>query len=257
MRNITQITWNAYSIPHQGDSPEENEDAFSPELQQQIFTAQAQLTCAVADGATQTSFSRAWARFLVQKAAGMVPSEDLTGLLSAAQTDWKEMVSGINLPWHAEEKVRQGAFATLLWLGILPSGRMGKTGGTWKAAAVGDTCIFQFRRNEWVTMFPRLASFHNSPVLLSSQIQCNARILECMPDHMMEGTWMPGDEFLIMTDAAAAWLCCELENHRVEDLRPVWQQMLQTQESFVGWVEGQRLERKIKDDDTTVVWIRL
>ncbi|MDO8971463.1 MAG: hypothetical protein Q7U74_12290, partial [Saprospiraceae bacterium] len=160
--DLRPVTWKAYSMPHQGNSPEENEDAFSPEIQQQVFTMQAQLTCAVADGATQTSFSRAWARLLVQKAASMVPTYDLTELLSAAQADWKGMVSRINLPWHAEEKVRQGAFATLLWLGILdlqvpgyvstspflPSNRLGRSGGSWKAVAVGDTCLFQFRKNE-------------------------------------------------------------------------------------------------------------
>jgi hypothetical protein len=257
MRNLAQVTWTAYTIPHHGNHPDENEDAFSPEIRHQVFTAQAHLTCAVADGATQTSFSRAWARLLVQKAVDLLTADDLSELLSAAQADWHAMINGINLPWHAEEKVRQGAFSSLLWLGILPSGRAGKSGGSWKSAAVGDTCVFQFRNNELVTMFPRLESFHNSPVLLSSQAQRNSRILDSVTDYLMEGTWNPGDEFIIMTDAAAAWLSCQLENQTIEELRSTWHQFMQTQESFEGWVEGQRLDGKIKDDDTTIVWIRL
>jgi serine/threonine protein phosphatase PrpC len=109
------------SVPKLGNNESENEDAYrlirspkkGPELRE--------LRCAMADGATQASFSRFWAQLLVDNAVktGYVPSENkLKAIIDRSALELEKKVHEINLPWYAIEKAKRGAFSSFLWLSI-------------------------------------------------------------------------------------------------------------------------------------------
>ena len=69
----------------------------------------------------------------------------------------------MELPWYAEIKREQGAFATLLGLGVrAPTGQ--RRGG-WRAVAVGDSCLMHIREGRCLLSFPvqKSADFNNEP----------------------------------------------------------------------------------------------
>jgi hypothetical protein len=284
-RPALRLRWTTLSVQKYGNRPAENEDAVQPGPGQGVYAGPAGFASAMADGATQTSFAGLWARLLVEEVvregdsqtegagkndperAGLKPAQvqpiqpALAPPIQRAQARWMRELAGLELPWHAEEKVRLGAFSSLLGFWVQPPGRSARSGGTWRAAAVGDTCLVQFRRNRLLLSFPLGASamFNNSPVLLSSNPQRNALILQDEARCWTAGAWLPGDEFLLMTDALAAWCLRELERgsaplvcllaHCLNAPDP--------QAGFAAWVAQQRAAGALKNDDTSLMWIGL
>src|SRR4051812_4149996 len=128
-----------FSIQKGGNAPEENEDAAWPEE-----STEYEETCvcvAVADGATECVFARRWARELVSTVgSGKLSPYDLQAGFPELRASWHEWLAGKQLAWYAEEKARQGTFAALLAL-ELTTDETG-TGGQWRTAAVGDSCLF-------------------------------------------------------------------------------------------------------------------
>ncbi|MEE8143741.1 MAG: hypothetical protein V3T77_11615, partial [Planctomycetota bacterium] len=159
-----ETTATAYWVPKLGNSEKEYEDAYGLNVEQGHF--------AVADGASESSFAREWARLLVEKFVAGPPagSQDLSEWVKPVQQSWgKANTSTKELPWYAVEKAKTGAFATLLGLSI------DSATGTWRSLAVGDSCAFLVRENQIVWAFPNVHSsqFHNRPLLLSSRDRSN------------------------------------------------------------------------------------
>ena len=107
-----------------GNSADEYEDAFWPreavvEQETDCFR------CAVADGATETSFSALWANMLVRQWGEGTPGLSAFGkALPRLRSLWHREVAAKPLPWYAEEKVRSGAFSSLLGVTLLRAGRL-------------------------------------------------------------------------------------------------------------------------------------
>src|SRR5258708_5479570 len=101
------LDWHVFHLPKRGHAPEEYEDALAADLALGRF--------ALADGASESSFAAAWARLLVE---GFVTAsgQPWRGLdwLPALRQRWVETVEALSLPWYAEIKREEGAFATLL-----------------------------------------------------------------------------------------------------------------------------------------------
>ncbi len=177
-------------LPKAGSRAEEYEDAFA-------FSAEGTwpFRAAVADGATESAFARRWAE---QLARGYMASGGWTAL-PAWQEAWRQAVAARAeaLPWYAEAKAAEGAFAAALGLTL-------EDGGTWRATAVGDCCLFHLRdggeeRLRWPLAAPD--AFGSRPALLPSRPE------RAMPAlRTCAGTYGPGDAFLLATDAVAAWL---------------------------------------------------
>ncbi len=83
---------------------------------------------------------------------------------------WAAEVMGLELPWYAEAKREQGAFATFLGVQVRrPS--PGRPAMTWRAVAVGDSCLLRLRRGGGLLRsFPMQKStdFGNQPRLIGS-----------------------------------------------------------------------------------------
>ena len=238
--------------PKGGSADSEYEDAFWPRTAKEAKVAD--FRCAVADGATETSYSAIWAKQLVRyfcKESSNVPFDGAS--LRQLQRRWSAIVRRRPLPWYAEEKVHLGAFAAVLGLILYDGACAGRGNGNWQAVAIGDSCLVQVRGDAVLARFPLAASaaFSNRPHLLSSNPAHNSRIV----DHLqkMDGTWQSGDAFYLMTDALAFWFIRE-----VEDRRRPWSILrdLGTRDEpkpFREWVESLRAERAIRNDDVTLL----
>src|SRR5262249_29703926 len=132
------IDYRVFWTQKQGCSPEEYEDAFAP---REPFTGEVeQFRCAVCDGATETSFSGLWADILAQ--AYVAENDNL----AEHRATWSKTLSGKELPWYAEQKLSDGAFAAISGLEISErTTRSGVRQIRWSARSLGDCCVFQVR----------------------------------------------------------------------------------------------------------------
>lgn len=231
--------WRAYALPKRGHSAGEYEDAWAADADAGRF--------AVADGASESSFAGAWALRLVE--AFVDPPADASDAdwLAAPQRRWAAEVDPLSLPWYAEEKRGAGAFAAFCGLHVMP----GDDGGAWHAVAVGDSCCFQVRGGELAAAFPvgRSADFGNVPALVGSRPAARAAYERQRVER--HGVWLPGDRFLLVTDAVAQWFLAGHESgakpwEEVERLSGV-------DEEFAVWVEGLRARGGLRNDDVTLV----
>ncbi len=256
-----EIIWQSHTLAKDGNCQEENEDAFSPNGNS-AFSGEEPFICALADGATRTSFSSLWANLLVKSLAD--PYLGLTdSAVSTAQKEWSQTINEMKLPWHAEEKVKQGSFSTLLWFRVTPNPKeSGEPGGPWEATAVGDSCLFQIRNEELITKYPiaRSEDFANNPILISSIPERNQQIWETLSDKATRGTWSPGDQFLLMTDALACWFMRKTEqgNMPIQKLFCALQQPeVSDQSGFEKLILELRDSKAIKNDDTSLIYITI
>src|SRR5437660_9780190 len=96
--------WHAFHLPKRGHAAEEYEDALAADPATGRF--------AIADGASESSFAAAWARLLAEGFVGASgkPWRDLDWL-DPLRRRWADAVDGLSLPWYAEMKREEGAFA--------------------------------------------------------------------------------------------------------------------------------------------------
>lgn len=195
-----------------GNAEREYEDAFWPSrpLNRQKSRS---LRFAIADGATETSFSRIWAKQLVQAfcSGSGGACADVIARLPDLQRRWLLGVSRRPLPWYAEAKIEAGAFAALLGLQLSADEVAGNNGGAWEAVAVGDCCLAHMRGDTVVEFFPitQSQSFNSRPILLSSNPAYNSSAAQHLS--AIRGRWLSEDGFYLMTDALATWFLSQVE----------------------------------------------
>jgi len=241
-KDLLNLRWHAFSAAKAGNTPEEYEDALAGDPAARRF--------AVADGATESSFAAAWARLLVEGfiAAAGKPWRNLDWIAPLRQR-WASQVDALVLPWFAEAKREEGAFATLLGLAFRPP--RDSHLGTWRAVAVGDCSLFRTRRSRLLTAFPLVAStaFNNRPRLLGS------RPAAPPPLEQAAGRWRPGDRFLLMSDALAQWFLERMEK-KADPLGEIATLLSgpSPRTAFPGWI-GERRHQGLRNDDITLVII--
>ena len=244
----------AFWLPKEGSTKSEYEDAFFP-LKERNYPIAKRPRFAIADGATEASFSRLWARLLVcgfvRQRLGLPPTPEQ---LKPMQERWKSKVSGKSLAWYAEEKLAYGAFAALLGLEFSEVHEETETVRTWKATAAGDCCLVHVRADDIIGAFPigDSALFNNRPDLLGSMTAANGPEKELVKT--LYGTWGCDDAFFLMTDALACWFFKDREagNKPWIVLRNL---DTQGQVSFHEFVTGLRNSKAMKNDDVTLLRI--
>ena len=162
MQKKSAPPWQTFTLPKRDNSVEEYEDACAGDPVAGRF--------AVADGTSESSFANVWAKLLVEGyARPPTRNREEENWLAPLRRQWSAVVDNRELDWYGEEKREQGAFATFLSLRITPSAE--ELGGTWKASAVGDSCMFQIRDDELLESFPMSArtDFSNRPALIGSR----------------------------------------------------------------------------------------
>lgn len=239
-------------------------------------------TIAVADGASESMLAGAWARQLVRAVGGSggrdLDAAALAERICAAAGRWPAYVNryvrrrerlGRPIAWYEESKLEQGAHATLLGISFRCDPGGGPTdepasesagkpenelacAGTWSAAALGDACGFRVRDARLAEAFPVESpeDFGSSPDLAGTRAPDRA-LLE-RRTVARRGTWLPGDVFYLATDAAAQWFLVEARAHR----QP-WRQADEAFKDPAGWLAELRADRRIRNDDVTIVRCRL
>ncbi len=239
-------------LPKAGCSETDYEDAFYP--RELVQPAQRSFRCAVADGATDSSFSGLWARLLVEAFVKTCDEpSDLERILAEIQPLWECQVGQRSLPWYAEEKVQAGAFSSLL--GLTLSERVDAGCCEWQALAVGDACLVQVRDEQVIVKFPieHSSRFNTMPFLVASNPSYNAKLRENLVSR--HGGIQPDDTFYLMTDALACWFMTADEQgcapwRALRNLTTTSQR-----ESFAELVDSLRARRELKNDDCTLIRI--
>lgn len=251
----------SFTTPKYGNSISENEDAIvlSPLRNRGNFSY---LCLAISDGATQTSFSNLWANLLVNEvvAERKTPSfKNLYDIIQNAGLKWQSEISTYNLPWHAEEKVKNGAFSSLLWIRLrFPDISKGSVGRI-KSLAVGDSNLFIFRDDRLHLSFPikKAEDFGNAPILISSLSSKNKILIDSV--FFLEESILPGDELFVATDALAAFLLRRLEEDSSAYTQIKEDIILKANQNTLleTWTQVLRDTGQLKNDDTTFAWIKI
>jgi serine/threonine protein phosphatase PrpC len=241
---MMHITYQAFWLQKAGNQPEEYEDAFSPAANSVLPAPCTDFLCAVADGATETSFSGLWAQLLANAFASQRLQRILPNTVRDLAGEWNaeiaERTRAKPLPWYAEAKLQKGAFATLTGLHL-------RADGWWTALSVGDSCVFHLRPGAWVKSFPYNTpeQFNNSPLLWSTNHFQNNQVIP----KRTRGRWKPGDYFLLMSDAlACAFLAHELVREQIHNGLD--------QAAFEALIRSARHDKLCKNDDVTLLKVQ-
>lgn len=244
----------AFKLVKAGNEPLDYEDAYWPP--DPIDGDRQGLRLAVADGATEASFSGVWANLLVRGfGRRAIDTDSFEERLADLQQRWLRYVGNKPLPWYAEEKLRSGAFAAVAGLYVTPP-RPGDRSGRWDAIAVGDSCLFHTRGETLLSSFPleRSEAFNSRPLLVSSIPVGNRGLREAV--RRLSGDWQGGDTFYLMTDALACWFLrsWELRADPLGFLRSV-----ASPSDFEQFITRQREDKAeddtpmLRNDDVTMV----
>jgi hypothetical protein len=191
-------------------------------------------------------FAGEWALELCESFVADATNDGKLGpWLEAARTRWQARIGEQPELWHVAEKMRDGSFATFLGVTV----ELGGTAGLWRGIAVGDSCLFVVRGGRLSCAFPvdDAAAFGTRPLLIGSHGEGRIRVAAA------HGDLADGDSLLLMTDALAHWFLAGNESGRTP-----WQELAGLSDSaFPGWVECERTERRLKNDDVTLLTIEL
>ncbi len=230
-----------------GNAEQEWEDAFAFDASRAV--------AAICDGASQGIFARLWARQLAEAFVADQPnfqhSADLLAWVRGHRAAWLREINNRpgGLRWSQQEKVeRDGASATLTTLQISINPQDNAI--YWCAWAVGDSCLFWVRDNQLLASFPIAATRHFvlGPALLRTKLDSSPNPLRA------KGRCLPGDLFLLATDAVAELLLRQVENGQPPD----WNQFEVIEEG--AWrqqLDSQREQRQMVNDDCTLVVVRV
>lgn len=234
----------AFSCQKAGNARSEYEDAWA------IRGSDSPTRCrvAVADGATESSFSALWAALLVESfVRGRAHGPEFFSRLGAIRRLWRRKIRGRPLPWYAAEKARRGAYAAFVGASLNAVNR------AWRAVAIGDCCLLHLSGNrELMKAFPltRSEEFGSSPFLVGSVKKADDDPLPYV--RISEGLLQPEDTLFFASDALSAWLL-----RRAERGEPAWEEIegIRTQEEFERLV-AQAREDGTRNDDMTLVRLR-
>ena len=238
LRRRFRLRCQAYQTVKRGNRDDEMDDAYRMNPGRGCF--------ALADGASESSFAGLWANSLAERfvAEPPAPSDSWEEWLAPARDRWREDVDRREMPYYAVDKAAYGAFSTHLGFEMFAD-------NTWKARAVGDSCLFHVRKDELLLSFPltAISEFGTAPDLLSSRI---------IPDRSasagsrIEGEWQRGDRFLLMTDALACWFLQEVMNHT--SCRSLMKTLrCPDPAAFSERMAELRRDKILKNDDVTLV----
>jgi len=253
------ISWLSFTIPKAGNRDVENEDALFPTSGIGETISGKPSTFIVADGATQTSFSGLWARCLIEACANKSLSESnfLLSIENARET-WDQTFEGKAIPWHAAEKISQGAFTAITWLEIHHSPLNLGYAYSWKALAVGDCCLFIARNNSIYVSLPlqNPTDFSLSPTLVPSKRER----LDSIKGNIQigSGPLKKGDQIILTSDAFAAWIMKQSQSDKLSFLNMI-QSIKNAKDSvgFTRWINSLRKSGELKNDDTSMIYIEL
>jgi hypothetical protein len=252
----------SFQVQKDGSSPDECEDAFFISADRERGRSTRGFRIGLADGATESAFSKQWAELL---AADVVdgtlfsslyrPAQEWPSWFSRIRYEWRERVAGRDLPWYLEQKVDEGAFATVLGVQFTDRTSRSRRATHVRAVAIGDTCMFHVRDGVVLSGFPldSARDFSSRPFLVGTH---------SVTDHVMihhirryGAVYLDGDRFYLATDALAQFIL-----RQIDEGVPIWNQIDEVagepgQDAFDDWICGARRWGHMRNDDVTLVKI--
>jgi hypothetical protein len=233
-------------LPKLDHDASECEDAIAFDLHTARF--------AVTDGATEAFHAQQWARNLAEhwvRNEATLTLEEFRKWVASEGRELHDSWKGLTLSWYSEEKARTGSFAAFVGVEIdlkTPS---------WKAIALGDTCLLHCRGGALLKSFPlsRSESFNSSPILVAS----NAALHEStMSSAMVESGVCENDDVLLLaSDAAASWCLQRFENQDFDPDFLATKDGVKDDEELRRFFDGERQAGRIRNDDLAIVRIEI
>lgn len=203
---------------------------------------------AISDGVGQSFFPALWAEKLVNS---FVSGHKIENFVGEAQSHWRLDLEKIidNSKWYVrnEFKKQSPALGTFIGLQLLPEEN------NWVVHVLGDSFLF-FLSKDW-------NNFDNQVIKISSRTE--PIIFDNYPDYYSSTGNHKGKQatipipleegvFYLMTDALAEWFLNGKKDavHELDMLDGNY-------ETFLEFVNKERNSGKLKDDDTTLLIIRL
>ena len=198
------------------------------------------------DGASESYNSRALAEILCKRWIDgriNIPKLGLKGILK----DFNTEVDKSKLGWAQAAAFERGSFRTFLGVEFIQ--------GTLKIFAIGDTmaCVVK-KAPQTIKFYPydKIDEVPPRPTLISSVRNNNTfykpSILKdkCSSIHLKEG-----EHIFLMTDALALWAL----KKPIKNIRILFG--IRNTADFEGFVENERFNHRMKDDDTTLIHLQV
>jgi hypothetical protein len=224
--------------PKEGSTDAQYEDAFHV----------GEEALALADGASAAIYARQWAQLLALDFATGAPVPDGDGAfwerVAVLGESWSSQVGGGKAgAWWAEEKLPEGSQASLLVCRFEKNKLL--------AASIGDVCLFVVReeRLKWAFPLTKSAAFGNHPALVPTD---PTRLKRKPPVVRRKFSLEPGDRVFLATDAIAQWFLLRHE----QKARP-WDELSAEETAFCDWVQARRDDDSLKNDDVTLIELRI
>ncbi len=232
-------------LPKLGQEASECEDAIAVDTQAGRF--------AVSDGATEAFDARNWAERLAQhwvQRKSTLTVEEFREWVAAEGRELQDSWNSLTLSWYSEEKARTGSFAALVGVELDLRGES----PSWKAIALGDTCLLHCRQGTLVKSLPldRSESFNSAPVLVASDSSLHENSMQSVV--IDSGSCQNGDVLLLMSDAAASWCLQRFEN---ADLNVEQFLSAKSDEELQEFFDTERMAGRIRNDDLAIVRIEI
>src|SRR4029079_15930307 len=230
-------------LPKLDHDASECEDAIAFDIQTARF--------AVTDGATEAFHAQQWARNLAEhwvRNKATLTLEEFRKWVATEGRELHDSWNGLTLSWYSEEKARTGSFAAFVGVEL----DLKSESPSWKAIALGDTCLLHRRGEVLVKSLPltRSESFNNAPILVASNGALHENSMKSVV--IDSGHCESGDVLLLMSDAVASWYlqCFENDDLVIENCfftRP--------DNELIEFFDEERLAGRIRNDDLAIVRI--
>jgi hypothetical protein len=207
---------------------------------------------AVTDGATEAFSAQQWARNLAEHWVcneSTLTLEEFRNWVAAEGRELHESWNGLTLSWYSEEKARTGSFAAFAGVEL----DLTSDPPSWKAIALGDTCLLHCRGSSLLKSLPltRSESFNSAPVLVASNSALHESTMQSVV--VDSGNCQSGDVLLLASDATASWCLQRFENG---DFDPDFFTK-KDDEELRRFFDGERQTGRIRNDDLAIVRIEI
>jgi hypothetical protein len=207
---------------------------------------------AVTDGATEAFHARQWATNLAEhwvRNESTLTLEEFRKWVADEGRELHDSWSGLTLSWYSEEKARAGSFAAFVGVEL----DLKTDTPSWKAIALGDTCLLHCRGGALLKSLPlsRSESFNSAPVLVASNSKLHDTTMQSVV--IDSGSCENGDVLLLMSDAAAAWCLQRFEQSDFDtDFLTA-----KADEELIRFFDDEREAGRIRNDDLAVLRIEI
>lgn len=228
------VSFRSFGLPKVGHSEAEWEDSAAHSEEGACFV--------VADGAASAYHAGLWSHLLtrgfVKDRFALDDHDELSRWLRRRAREWHTRTEiADDDPYYLRAAQSRGSHATLLTAEVLP-------GGSWRALAIGDSCLLHYRRGALVSSFPIVDAdaFGFTPDLVATD-RDTASLAK-----RSSGELRSGDVLIAATDAASEWMIRHAGTEH--DPAPV---ILADDGDLLATVLAARESGHLRNDDVAIV----